>query len=170
MFYRVYMCAALLLCKQHPIMGADVTKITPPTKFEIGKYYTVYDLARDQAAGDFWGVKVTFYQDYKKLKFALVHKEEEGVLDYERPVKFVRNAQTVTFRHQGRSYILKANKEITDQAVVEKIEAELGDVTFLRKRGIDERWKNAEIIDVDAVDDVERPAKKTQKRSYSRGR
>lgn len=142
-------------------MGAKVTK------FETGKYYTVYETVRDQAAGDFWGAKVTFYLKYSKLKFRLVHKEEEGVLIYEQPVKTGNDAQTVTFRHQGRSYILKANKVIGDQAVIEKIEAELGDVTFVKKRGIDERWKNAEIIDVDAVDDdVTQPAKKKIKREF----
>ena len=142
-------------------MGAEVTK------FKKGKYYTVCEIARDQAAGDFWGAKVTFYQDYQELEFRLVHKEEEGVLHYKQPVKTGDYAQTVTFRHQGRLYTLKANKVIEDQAVIEKIEAELGDVTFVKKRGIDERWKNAEIIDVDAVDDdVTQPAKKKIKRQF----
>jgi len=139
-------------------MGADVTK------FKTGNYYTVYEIARDQAAGDFWGAKVTFYKDFKRLKFALVHKEEEGVLDYGRPVEFVGNVQTVTFRHQYRWYTLKADKVVNDPAVIDEIEAELlGDVTFVKKRGIDERWKNAEIIDVDDIDDVDRPAKKIKR-------
>lgn len=139
-------------------MGAEVTK------FKTGNYHTVYEIAGDQAARDFWGAKVTFYQDYEKLKFALVHKEEEGVLDYERSVEFVGNVQTVTFRHQGRSYTLKADKVINDPAVIDKIEAELGDVTFVgQKRGIDVLWKNAEIIDVDDIDDVDPPAKKIKR-------
>lgn len=119
-------------------------------------------------AGDFWGAKVTLYKKYRQLEFQVVVKAEDGaVVNYKVNIIVVEGAQTVTFGHQGRSYILKSNEVIEDEAVLEKIKAELGDVTFVKKRGIDERWKNAEIIDVDAVDDdVTQPAKKKIKREF----
>lgn len=140
-------------------MGKKIT-IPEVTKFEKGSYYKIAGDAADQL----WGAKVITYKDYRKLEFKVVVKAYDGaVVKTQGDIKSVDGVQTVRFG----PYTLNANKKITDQAVVEKIEAELGDVTFVKKRGIDERWKNAEIIDVDAVDDdVTQPAKKKIKREF----
>ncbi len=139
-------------------MGAEVTK------FETGKYYKI--------AGDvadlLWGAKVIRYEDYRPLKFKVVVKAGDGVVvNYEGGIKAVDGAQTVRFG----PYTLKADEKITDQAVIDKMKAQIDGVSFVKKRGIDERWKNAEkngeIINIDAVDGgVTQPAKKKTKREF----
>lgn len=137
--------------------------------FVTNKYYTV---AGGDAGDKFWGAKVTkdnLNDSSQPLKFTVALKTGKSLHYTNQTNKdnLDNGGQVVQFLHQGKEYTLNAKKKITERAVIEKIEAELGDVTFVKKRGIDERWKNAEIIDVDAVDDdVTQPAKKKIKRQF----
>ena len=156
------MCSAVAV--QHPIMGGRFSF------FKNDKYYTVYEIAGEQARDKFWGAKVTQHNlndRNQPLKFTVALKNGES-LHYTKKIneeQISDGGQIVEFLHQDKGYTLKANKEITDQAVINNIEAGLGGVPYLGKRDIDEKWKNAEkngeIIDIDAVDD--RPAKKTKR-------
>ena len=139
--------------------------------FATNKYYTV--AGKEDAGDKFWGAKVTqdnLFNRNQPLKFTVVLKNGES-LDYTektKPENLDDGGQVIQFLHQNKTYVLKANKEITDQAVIDRIEVGLGDVSFVKKRDIDDLWKDAKkkgkIIDVDAVDDdVNRPAKKIKR-------